>query len=100
MQEASIWTVVPSSRRLEPVPGRLHAEAELHAGRHDGAGIGRGRADAPQVLVQQVLELRPVTLEAGGVHVGDVVRDDFDIELLSQHARCADVQGSHLFSPR
>ena len=37
----------------------LHAEADLRAGRHDGAGVGAVGADAAQVLVDQVLELRP-----------------------------------------
>src|SRR3546814_10362499 len=51
---------------------RLHAEAKLHAGRHDGAGIRRGRADAPQVLVQQVLELRAVALERSEEHTSEL----------------------------
>ncbi len=47
------------------------------------AGGGAGRED---LLVEKILELGPLPLEGGRVHVGDVVRDHVDIGLLRQHA--------------
>ncbi|MNE05131.1 hypothetical protein D3C80_976850 [compost metagenome] len=73
----------------------LDAGADLDAGRDDGA-LGRGlRAHAFDVLVQQVLELGPLTLEADRVHVGDVVGDDLDVQLLSQHAGGGGSESAH-----
>jgi hypothetical protein len=72
------------------------AQADLNARGHDGAGIRGIGAGAQQVLVEQVLKLRPLALEPGRVHVGDVVRDDLDIHLLGQHARCGDAKRTHM----
>src|SRR6185312_2050131 len=60
------------------------------------AGIRTVRSDPAQVLVDQVLELRPPALEAGGRHVGDVVRDDLDVGLLRLHPGAGDVERSHV----
>ena len=48
-----------------------------------------------QRLVEQVLEIGPHLLEARGVHVGQVVGDRVDVELLARHARRGRPQGSH-----
>jgi hypothetical protein len=61
---------------------RLDAGSDLNPGRDDRALAGRLRAHPLDVLVQQVLELGPLPLEPDGVHVGDVVRDDLDVQLL------------------
>jgi len=71
---------------------RLDTQAELHAGRNDGAGVRRCGADAADVLIQQVMELGPPTGIGRGVHVGDVVGNDFHVGLLGQHAGGADGQ--------
>ena len=73
----------------------LHAGAELDAGRQDVALVGGLRADAADVLVQQVLELGALALVAGGAHVRDVVGDDLDVELLGHHSRRGGVQCAH-----
>jgi hypothetical protein len=44
------------------------------------------RAGTLQGLIEQILELGALALEPGGVDVGEVVRNDVDIELLGQHA--------------
>src|SRR3712207_6676698 len=63
---------------------RLHAEPDLRPRGQDRAVVRALRADAAEVLVEQVLELGPPALVAGGVQVGDVVRDDLDVGLLRQ----------------
>src|SRR3546814_3203720 len=55
--------------------------------------------DPALVLVEQVLELRPLPLVAGGVHVRDVVGDDLDVQLLCGHSRRGDAQGLHAGLP-
>ena len=55
----------------------------------------RLRADAAHVLVDQVLELGPPALEAGGGHVRDVVGDDLDVGLLGHHARAGGPERAH-----
>ena len=74
---------------------RLHAEADLNAGRHDGACVRRVGADAAEVLIEQILKLGALTLETRSAHVGDVVRDDLDIELLGHHACGGDTERLH-----
>src|SRR5690606_7180064 len=72
-----------------------HARADLDADRNLCAGF-RGRGPGAAVgLVEQVLELGALALEAGGAHVGDVVGDDFDIALLRGHAGRCDVESFH-----
>ena len=56
-------------------------------------------ADAHDVLVDQVLEHGPLAFEAGRVHVGDVVRNDLDIELLREHSSAGDAKGTHGRTP-
>jgi hypothetical protein len=53
------------------------------------------RADAAQILVEQVGELGPAALVAGGGGVRDVVRDDLDIHLLGEHAGGGGGEGAH-----
>ena len=77
----------------------LHAQPDLRAGRHDGAVVRTVGADAAQVLVDQVLELGPPPLEAGGGHVGDVVGNDFDVGLLGLHPGAGDIERAHRFLP-
>ncbi len=50
-------------------------------------------------LIEQVGELRPRALEGGGVDVGDVVGDDFDVQLLGVHARRCDGERFHGSGP-
>ena len=45
-------------------------------------------------MIKQILELRALALECGGVEVRDVVRDDLDVELLGQHAGSGDIEGA------
>jgi hypothetical protein len=57
--------------------------------------LRRGRAGRPKLLIHQVLELDAALLEAGRVHVGQVVRHVVDVGLLRVHAaggriQCAD----------
>src|SRR6202020_2691146 len=54
----------------------LHAGAELDADREDFALVGGLRSDALDVLVEQILEFRALTLEAGRRHIRDVAGDD------------------------
>ena len=75
--------------------GGPNTQADLDAGRKQGAGFRRIGADAANVLVEQVLELGALALVAGGPQVGDVVRDNLDVELLRQHAGGGYVQGFH-----
>jgi hypothetical protein len=59
--------------------------------------IGAARhALEPLGLVQQVGEFGPRALEAGGVDVGDVVGDDFQVELLGVHAGGGDRERFHV----
>ena len=44
-------------------------------------------------LIEQVLELRATTLEAGGIHVREIVRDDFGAGLLRGHAGRGGAEG-------
>ncbi len=50
-------------------------------------GVAFNTAEA---LAEHLLEHAAAALEADGVHVGDVVRDHFDIGLLGEHARGSD----------
>ncbi len=59
------------------------------------AGVRAVGADAAQVLVDQVLELRPPPLEAGRGHVGDVVGDHLDVGLLGLHPGAGDIERAH-----
>src|SRR3546814_4850500 len=72
-----------------------HADDDLDARRHERLGIRGRRARTTQVLVQQILELGALALECRRAHVGDVVRDDLDIELLGHHAGRAGAEGTH-----
>src|SRR5260370_1064651 len=70
------------------------------ADRTSWSWVGRGGAGAALVLIKQVLEFGALPLEPGGVQVGDVVRDDFDVELLREHAGRGDIHRTHcLLSP-
>ena len=59
------------------------------------AGVRGLRAGRLDVLVEQILEFGPLLLEAGGVHVRQIVGDDFDIGLLGQHAGRGDGKSAH-----
>ena len=80
----------------DPIDGtRLDPGAHLDAGRHYGALIGGLGARALQVLIEQILKLGPLAFVAHGVHIGDIVGDDFDVQLLGGHARCGGAEGLH-----
>src|SRR5208282_684223 len=72
-----------------------YAQANLRA-------FGNGRVTAavrhphqPFGLVDEIGEFRARTFKAGGVDVGDVVRDHLQVLLLGAHARRRDRQRSH-----
>ena len=75
--------------------GGAHAGAELDAVGRIGALVGGLGARGLDVLIEQVLELGPLLLEAGGVHVRQIVGDHFHIGLLGQHAGRGDGKGAH-----
>ena len=82
---------VISARRADG----LDAAAEIDADRQDVA-LRRGlRADAADVLVEQILEFGALALVAGGAHVGDVVGDDLDVEFLGHHSGRCGVKCAH-----
>ena len=56
--------------------------------------LGRGGARHAAGLVEQVLKVHPAPLEAGGVHVGQVVGDSVGVELLGRHTRRGGEQGT------
>src|SRR5690606_7616695 len=66
----------------------LDAGGDLRPGGHRRTG----EADA---LIKEVLKVRPALLEAGRVHVGQVVGDGVDVELLAAHARRSRVKRAH-----
>ncbi len=61
--------------------GGLDPEAELHAGRDDRSVADEAPRSAAG-LIEQVLELRAHPLEARRRHVGDIVGDHLDMQLL------------------
>src|SRR3546814_11150654 len=80
--------------------GRTHTHTDLDTRGYDGVGIRRGDARAAQVLVEQVLEFGALALEPRGAHVGDVIRDDLNIELLGQHAGSTGIERTHVRTDR
>ena len=93
---------VGEQRALRHQPRRadgLDAAAEIDADRQDVA-LRRGlRADAADVLVEQILEFGALALVAGRAHVGDVVGDDLDVEFLGHHSGRRGVKCAHGLSP-
>ncbi len=75
----------------------LNAGAELDADRQDVALVGGLRADALHVLIEQVLKLGALALEAGGRHVGDIAGDDLDLKVHGRHAGCRSIKRTHLY---
>ncbi|MNN11199.1 hypothetical protein D3C81_1241460 [compost metagenome] len=76
-----------------------HAGTQLQAGRQLAVLAGL-RAGLAVDLVQQVLELRTVALEAGGGDVGQVVGNGGQVHVLGGQARLADPQcRKHCRSP-
>ena len=76
-------------RALRHQPRRadgFDAGAEIDADGKDIALRRSLRADAADVIVQQILEFGALALVAGGGHVGEIVGDDLDIELHRHHA--------------
>ncbi len=73
----------------------LHAEADRDAFRHEAVGGARRHALHAVDLIEKVGELGARALEAGGVDVGDIVGDDFEIGLLGIHARGGDGECFH-----
>src|SRR5690606_11795002 len=61
--------------------GDARTVADLDARRDEIAAAGIG-ARLARLLVKQILELDLAPLEAGGVHVGEVVRNRVQVELL------------------
>src|SRR4030095_16718634 len=76
--------------------GGAHTRADLDPDRQHGALVGGLRADAADLFVEQVLELGALLFVAGGAHVGDVVGDDLDVELLGHHAGRGGVECAHV----
>ena len=77
---------------------RLDAGAEIDADRQDVA-LRRGlRADAADVVVEQILEFDALALVAGGRHVGEVVGDDLDVEFHGHHAGRCSTERAHGFN--
>src|SRR5213080_469929 len=70
---------------------RPRPEPHLDAGRRLRVVRGR-RSRRADRLVEQVLEVGPALLEARRVHVGQVVGDDVDVQLLGLHARRSRVE--------
>ena len=72
----------------ENLGGRRHpgAVADFGARGHEIATAGIGARSAGGFLIEQILKLDLAALEAGGVHVREVVRDRVEIELLRLHA--------------
>ena len=68
----------------------FHADADLNPHRRNVAVRRCRRARLLHALIEQVFKLRALALEARRVHVGDIVRNDFDVELLGHHARGGD----------
>ncbi len=86
-------------RRLEralPVhalhAGEPRAAPDLDRGRRLALGLSDD-GGALHGLIEQVLEVRAAALEAGRVHVREVVRDDFGAELLRDHAAGGGAEG-------
>ena len=71
---------------LRPVLARFQAAASSE---YHEVGAGRARG-----LVKQLLELDLAFLEAGGVDVGEVVRDDVEVHLLGFHPGGGGVKGA------
>jgi hypothetical protein len=70
----------------EPVRrDRARAVADLKA-RRNLAALRRGGAGRLQRFVDQILKVEPAALEAGGLHVGQVVGDDVQSQLLRLHS--------------
>ncbi len=59
-----------------------------------------GNALQPLGLVEQVGELGAGPLEACRIDVGDVVGDDFQVQLLGVHAGRGDGESSHRLLPQ
>ncbi len=78
---------------------RARAEARLQADRRLGGRRSR-RAGRPRHLVDEVLELHAALLEAGRVHVGQVVRHVVDVGLLRRHPARRRVECSNHDAPR
>ncbi len=91
---------VQSALFRDPIDGGgLHTDADLDTGRNDCSRIGRGRTGAFHILIEQVLKLRALALEAGGRHVCDVVGDNINVKLLCQHTCGGNTECSHSLIP-
>src|SRR6202035_3067789 len=69
---------------------------ELDADREDVALVGRLRADALHMLVDQILKLGALALEARRAHVGDIAGDDLDFEVHGRHSGRCGVESTHV----
>ncbi|MNY00940.1 hypothetical protein D3C86_1334510 [compost metagenome] len=77
----------------------LHAETDIGTFGHDRL-IGAVRHTLHALgLVEKIGELRTRALVAGGVDVGDVVGNDFQIGLLGVHTGGSDGKSSHVNIP-
>src|SRR5690606_17853581 len=74
-----------------------YAEADLRTLRHDVFAATRRRTSRPLRLIEEDRELRPRPFESGRIDVGDIIGDDFDIELLGTHAGRSDRESSHKY---
>jgi hypothetical protein len=70
--------------------GEPRSQAQLGAFRNGVLAAANGHAMDALDLIQEIGELGPRPLEAGGIDVGDVVGDDLDVQLLGRHARRRD----------
>ncbi len=69
------------------------AQADLHAQRNRVPLPVRG-AGEPHLLVEQVFEVHPLPLEAGGPGVGEVVGDHVEFKLERMHAGAGTLEGA------
>jgi hypothetical protein len=85
-------------RALRHQPWRadgFHARADFDADWQNVAVIGGLRADALDVLVNEVLKLGALAFEAGGPHVGDVAGDHLDLQVLGCHSGRCGIKRAH-----
>src|SRR5690606_36309057 len=80
-----------------PECSRTHAKADLSTFGYDVLTAACRRTSCPLGLIEKVRELRPRPFESGRIDVGDVIGDDFDIELLGTHAGRSDRESSHKY---
>ena len=74
---------------------RLHTRSDKDTRRNLRILVGGERTGAALLIVEQVLKLHRLALEAAGAQVGDVIRDDLNGEFLCRHAGGCGVESAH-----